>query len=176
MDLDLKNMRNILQSSSPFFVFFISTIVVFSAFVSCEKNVEKRSENVEQDSAHVDVVGEESHGDSVTAEYLHEMLHSERKVLLNFCYCCDCKITKPMLQSAVEKFDLPVTLVTVDVKEHFDLADEYGVKQSPLYILFDERGEKMDTLYGIKDNDFMDAEEIQKWLKNMVLESERRLR
>ncbi|UCE18924.1 MAG: thioredoxin family protein [Gemmatimonadota bacterium] len=170
-------MRNILQSSFPVFFFFVLTIEIFSALFSCEKNnPEKRSENGPEDAVVVDVVGEDSHGDSVTAEYLHEIIHSGRKVLLNFCYCCDCKITKPMLQNAVEKYALPVTVITVDVMEHFDLADAYGVKQSPLYILFNERGEKTDTLYGFTENDFMDSKEVQEWLKNGVLESERGLK
>jgi len=97
-------------------------------------------------------------------------------VLLNFCYCCDCTVTKPILQTAIEKLTAPVTLVTVDVKEHFDLADEYGVKQSPFYMLFDGTGQMVDSLYGYKENDLLDSEKVQSWLEERVSKTERRMK
>ena len=163
---DKKNIRMNQQSFSKSVLLSILAIVVFGAVFSCSGNdPSERNEEVQQDSVPADVVDEGSHADSVTAEYLDEMIHSGRQLLLNFCYCCDCKITKPLLQKAIEKTGIPVTLVTVDVKEHIELADEYGVKQSPFYILYNETGQVVDTLYGYMENDFVELKQIQKWLK-----------
>lgn len=150
----------------------IMFILVCIALYSCGGSSQRgQGEETEATSDTVDVVGEESHGDSVTSEYLREMIHSGRSVLLNFCYCCDCKVTKPMLQTLIEDLNTPVAMITIDVKEDFDLADEYAVRQSPFYILFNERGQMVDTLYGFLGNDVMDSENVQQWLKENVHET-----
>ena len=154
---------------------YILILLVCAFLCSCGENKQQEQrKEIEPDS--VDRVDEGSHADSVTSEYLDEMIHSGHKVLLNFCYCCDCKITKPLLQTAIEKLAAPISLVTVDVKEHFDLADEYGVKQSPFYILFDETGLMVDTLYGYEEDDLMDSKKVQSWLQESVLKAERKMK
>ena len=145
-------------------------VLLCSMLISCGGNGAKtQQEDFQSASAVLDGIGEESPGDSVDSAYLKSMLHSGQKVLLNFCYCCDCKFTKPLLNAAIEKGAIPVTMITVDVKEHFDIADEYGVRQSPFYILFDETGQQVDTLYGFQGDDLMDSAGIRKWLeKNLA--------
>jgi thiol-disulfide isomerase/thioredoxin len=152
------------------FISSVFVVVLCCAFISCGGNGAKtQQEEFQSASAALDGIGEESPGDSVDSAYLKSMIHSGRNVLLNFCYCCDCKFTKPILQAAIEKCGIPISMITVDVKEDFDIADEYGVKQSPFYILFDETGQQVDTLYGFQGDDLMDSAGIREWLeKNFV--------
>ena len=150
----------------------IMFVLVCIALYSCGGSSQRgEGKEMEVTSNPVDVIGEESHGDSVTSEYLKEMIHSGRSVLLNFCYCCDCKVTKPMLQTVIEDLSTPVAMITIDVKKNFDLADEYGVRQSPFYMLFNERGQLVDTLYGFLGNDLMGSENIQQRLKENIHET-----
>lgn len=153
------------------------SIVLLATLFFCEKNDPRRQrKEIQSDTLSSEVIAEKSVGDSVTSESLEDILHRGHYVLLNFCYCCDCKVTKPLLQTAFEKLAVSPILVTIDVKEHFGLADEYGVSQSPFYILYDDTGEKVDTLYGFQDRDLIGSEEIQTWLEERVLDSERRMR
>ena len=147
-------------------------IIVFCfVFLSCSGDGAKmEQEELQFSSPALDGIGEESPGDSVDSAYLDAMIHSGRTILLNFCYCCDCKFTKPILQAAIEKCSVPISMITVDVKEHFDIADGYGVRQSPFYILFDETGQKVDTLYGFRDNNLMDSAEVNEWLEKNIVE------
>ena len=138
--------------------------------ISCDGNgTKKQQEELQSTSVVPDGIREESPGDSVDSAYLKLMIHSGQKVLLNFCYCCDCKFTKPLLNAAIEKSVIPMMMITVDVKDHVDIADEYGVRQSPFYLLFDETGQLIDTLYGFQGDELMDSAGIRKWLeKNLA--------
>ena len=148
---------------------------VCACLCSCGGNTSKEQNSGNQSvSVSADVVGEVAPTDSVTSEYLKEAIHSGRKVLLNFCFCCDCKITAPVAQKAIEKLGFPVTMVMVDVKEHFDLADEYGIMRTPFYMLFNETGKMLDTLYGYKGKDMIEAEDMRRWLAASVNDKGRR--
>jgi len=152
-------------------------LLLFCAIVCFSFSCSSKNEQIEQngnlpESASVHGSEEESPGDSVSSVYLKNMIHSGRKVLLNFCYCCDCKVTKPVLVEAIENMDLTVQMITIDVKEDVELADEYGGRKSPFYILFEEYGHKVDTLYGFREDDLMNSEEIQRWLKRNLIVGE----
>lgn len=136
---------------------------------SCgEDRPREQYEEVQNGSVAADTVGKKSHADSVTSAYLDEMIHSGRTVLLNFCYCCDCTVTIPMLQSAINALGDSVNLFGIDAKEHLDLADEYDVRRGPFYILFDESGVRVDTLCGYEGSNMLDSTYIERWLRESL--------
>jgi len=148
---------------------------VSACLCSCGGNSSREQSSEDQFAlATADTTGAEALADSVTSDYLKDVIHSGRTVLLNFCFCCDCKITTPVAQKALEKLGFPVIMVTVDVKEHFDLADEYGIMRTPFYMLFNETGKMLDTLYGYNGKDMIEAEDMRRWLAASVNDKERR--
>ena len=150
-------------------------LFVSACLCSCGDKTSKEQNSKDQSAAMTaDTTGETASADSVTSEYVNRMIHSGRTVLLNFCFCCDCRVTIPMLEEAIEGSSFPVDMVTVDVKEHFDLADEYDVMRTPFYMLFHETGELLDTLYGYKGKDMIEARDVQRWLTANMSDTERR--
>jgi len=154
--------------------FLLLVSLMTSVFVcSCD---EKHQQNQNQErvvaSDTLNGMGEESLGDDITSADLKAMNHNGRFLVINFCYCCDCKITKPMLQGICERLSKPVDMITIDVKEQIDLSDEYGIRRSPFYMLFNEMGQMVDTLYGYGETDLLESTEIREWLEMNLVEGE----
>jgi thioredoxin len=76
-----------------------------------------------------------------------EVLQSEGKVIVDFWaeWCGPCHMVSPVLDRIADEHD--VKLVKVNIDEHQDLAQRYGVASIPFMILF-EGGEPQASVVG----------------------------
>ena len=77
-----------------------------------------------------------------SADFEEVVLKSEKPVLVDFnaTWCGPCRMLKPVLeQVAAERAD--VTVVSVDIDENDELAEEYEVFSIPCLVLFKDGAE-----------------------------------
>ena len=82
---------------------------------------------------------------------LHE---KEKPVLVDFWaeWCGPCRSLAPILDELAGELDEKAKIVKVNVDEHNDLAQKYGVRGIPTLIFF-KNGEVSKTLVGVQSKD-----------------------
>jgi thioredoxin 1 len=68
-----------------------------------------------------------------------EVLKSEKKVLVDFNadWCGPCKMLKPVIEEFAESQD-EIKVVSVNIDDEEDLAEEYNVSSIPCLVVFEE--------------------------------------
>jgi thioredoxin 1 len=76
------------------------------------------------------------------ANFKQEVLGAPTPVLVEFWagWSEPCKAMTPLLKSVAEDGDTPVKLARVNVEQHEELAEEYGVRAIPTLLIFNEGG------------------------------------
>ena len=88
-----------------------------------------------------------------SANFNEEVLQSDKPVLVDFnaAWCGPCRMLKPMLDElAAERDDVKVVSVNIDDEE--DLAEEYDVTSIPCLVLM-KNGEEADRSVGLLPRD-----------------------
>lgn len=87
-----------------------------------------------------------------------EVLHNEQKVLVDFNadWCGPCKMLKPILEEIAANND-KIKIVSVNMDNEEELAEEYEVSSIPCLVLF-ENGKETKRKIGLMSKD--DIEEI----------------
>lgn len=67
-----------------------------------------------------------------------ELLSQNELVLVDFfaTWCNPCKMLSPIIEKLSEKYSDSVKIVKIDIDEHSDLAQQYGVQSVPTVMLF----------------------------------------
>lgn len=76
---------------------------------------------------------------------LEQSLRNGKPTLADFGWrnCIPCKMMKPVLETLAEKQRGQLNVLIVEVYEHEDLTDQYGIKSIPTQILFDSQGKEL---------------------------------
>lgn len=76
---------------------------------------------------------------------LDAVLHNGRPTLADFGWrdCIPCKKMKPVLEELAAQQRGRLNVLIVEVYEHEDLMDRYGIKAIPTQILFDSQGREL---------------------------------
>lgn len=82
-------------------------------------------------------------------EFDQEVLKADLPVLVDFwaTWCAPCKIIGPMVEELAEEYDGRVRFVKLDTEENFDVADRYGIRSLPAFLVF-KGGQKVDQVLG----------------------------
>lgn len=88
-----------------------------------------------------------------------EVLKSEKKVLVDFYadWCGPCKMIRPLIEELAEKSDA-AKVVSVNIEDEEELAEQYDVSSIPCLVLF-EKGEEAKRNIGL-----MSKNDIEKML------------
>jgi len=79
--------------------------------------------------------------------------------------CIPCKEMKPILEELAKEYEGKLNVVIVEVDEHRDLTNQYGIMVIPTQIFFDSSGEEITRHIG-----FWSKEEIIAQLKKMGID------
>ena len=79
--------------------------------------------------------------------------------------CIPCKEMKPILEELAKEYEGKLNVVIVEVDEHRDLTNQYGIMAIPTQIFFDSSGEEITRHIG-----FWSKEEIIAQLKKMGID------
>ena len=76
------------------------------------------------------------------ANFDREVLNATQPVLVEFWagWSDPCKAMAPMLESVAEDKAVPVKLARVNVEDHENLTEEYGVRSVPTLLIFNQGG------------------------------------
>ncbi|MCX6004583.1 MAG: thioredoxin family protein [Chloroflexi bacterium] len=76
---------------------------------------------------------------------LEQSLHNGKPTLADFGWrnCIPCKKMKPVLEELAEKQRGRLNVLIVEVYDHEDLTNQYGIKAIPTQILFDSQGKEL---------------------------------
>ena len=76
------------------------------------------------------------------ANFDREVLNATQPVLVEFWagWSDPCKAMAPMLESVAEDKVVPVKLARVNVEDHENLTEQYGVRSVPTLLIFNQGG------------------------------------
>jgi thioredoxin 1 len=76
---------------------------------------------------------------------LNQVLNNGKPTLADFGWrnCIPCKMMKPVLETLAEKQRDRLNVLIVEVYDHQDLTDKYGIKSIPTQVLFDGQGKEL---------------------------------
>ena len=76
------------------------------------------------------------------ANFDREVLNATQPVLVEFWagWSDPCKAMAPMLESVAEDKAVPVKLARVNVEDHENLTEQYGVRSVPTLLIFNQGG------------------------------------
>ena len=76
---------------------------------------------------------------------LEQSLHNGKPTLADFGWrtCIPCKKMKPVLEELAEKQRGRLNVLIVEVYDHEDLTNQYGIKAIPTQVLFDSQGKEL---------------------------------
>ena len=76
------------------------------------------------------------------ANFDREVLNATQPVLVEFWagWSDPCKAMAPMLESVAEDKAVPVKLTRVNVEDHENLTEQYGVRSVPTLLIFNQGG------------------------------------
>ena len=76
------------------------------------------------------------------ANFDREVLNATQPVLVEFWagWSDPCKTMAPMLESVAEDKAVPVKLARVNVEDHENLTEQYGVRSVPTLLIFNQGG------------------------------------
>jgi thioredoxin 1 len=82
-------------------------------------------------------------------EKFDELIQEERPVLVDFfaTWCGPCQRMHPILESLKASLGEQVRIVKVDIDQHPEIADRYGVQSVPTLMIF-QRGEQKWSFVG----------------------------
>ena len=71
-----------------------------------------------------------------------EVINATQPVLVEFWagWSATCKAMAPMLESVAEDEAMPVKVARVNVEDHENLTEQYGVRAVPTLLIFDQGG------------------------------------
>lgn len=82
-----------------------------------------------------------------------EVLKSDKKVLVDFnaTWCGPCRMLKPVIDEIAATND-SIKVVSIDVDDEEELAEQYNVSSIPCLVLFD-KGNEVERSVGFKSKD-----------------------
>lgn len=80
----------------------------------------------------------------------NEIINSDKPVLVEFFadWCSSCKMISPIVDQVAEEIT-EQKIVKVDIEEYPELAEEFGIKSIPTFILFKD-GKIVNKQFGAK--------------------------
>ena len=66
-------------------------------------------------------------------------------------WCPPCRQLKPIFEKLAEDFRGRITFLTIDVDEHPELSQAYGVQSIPMMVFINKDGQIQNTLIGFQD-------------------------
>ncbi len=87
--------------------------------------------------------------DLTDATFRQQVIDSDRPVLVDFWapWCPPCRLLGQVIDSLAEQYESVATVAKVDVDQHRELADRYGVQRLPTVLIF-RNGIVVETLLG----------------------------
>ncbi|WP_022980348.1 thioredoxin [Ideonella sp. B508-1] len=78
---------------------------------------------------------------TTTDSFEDDVLNSPIPVLIDFhaVWCGPCKASMPALEDAAREFEGEIAIVKVDIEQEPKLAEAYGVRSVPTFILIKDR-------------------------------------
>ena len=72
------------------------------------------------------------------AEFAREVLESTRPVLVDFTahWCPPCRAIAPILESLAAEYEGRIKMAQLNVDDHQELAEQYGVRAMPTLLFF----------------------------------------
>lgn len=134
-------------------LFLISALVVTSLMFSCKGNAQKDAipdeERVEMAPNEVVEVPQYKVVDGQI------MPVDGKPMIVDFSatWCPPCRQLKPIFEKLAEDFRGRITFVTIDVDQHPELAQAYGVQSIPMMVFLNKDGQIQNTLVGFQDRD-----------------------
>ena len=92
---------------------------------------------------------------NITQEtYQTEVLESKVPVLLDFSakWCGPCRMLAPVLEEMEQAYAKRIKILTVDVDQEPELAQQFGVVSIPMVVLL-QNGKAVDTFVGYRSKD-----------------------
>ena len=136
---------------------FVALLLVTAACSGCNTAAN-------QSPTHIQDTGSPSDLASIP---LTQVLGNGKPTLAEFGWknCVPCKAMKPILEELAMEYKDKLNVVIVEVYEHKDLTNQYGIMTIPTQIFFDNSGKEITRHIG-----FWSKEEIITQLKKMGVE------
>jgi len=85
-----------------------------------------------------------------TENFQAEVLGSDQPVLVDFWagWCGPCRAMAPSLDALAERFEGRATIGKVEIDEHPDVAETYGIRSIPTLVVF-QKGEEVKRFVGV---------------------------
>jgi len=78
------------------------------------------------------------------------IVNSGKPAIVDFWapWCGPCRMMSPIVDAMAEKYEGKVTVAKCDVDESSDVPTQYGIRNIPTILFFNEKGEMVDRVVG----------------------------
>lgn len=92
-----------------------------------------------------------------------EIVSDGRPTVVDFSavWCGPCRMMKPVFERLAREFGKEYNFVTIDIDEHPEIAQKYGVQAVPTFVFLDENGKEGNRITGAVPEEKLRSELIE---------------